>query len=145
MAARALSTEAMSEIVIFDTSVLMDHLRTGCHGRALVDVRGVVRMSSVVLAELWGGASSLVDLECLEALGKIFPVLTPTEADWLESGRLLTMIGSDKRLEPAQVRDLHFDLLIALTARTHGAKLITSNRVNFELIRGYRDFGLEVW
>ena len=135
----------MSEIVIFDTSVLMDHLRSGRYRRVFADVRGAVRMSSVVLAELWGGASSLLDINCLELLGKIFPVLTPTGTDWQESGRLLAMIGSDKRLEAAQVRDLHFDLLIALTARAHGAKLITSNRVNFELIRGYRDFGLEVW
>ena len=43
------------------------------------------------------------------------------------------------------MRDLHFDVLIALTARTHGARLITSNRGDFELIRTYRDFKLEVW
>ena len=42
-------------------------------------------------------------------------------------------------------RDLHFDVLIALTARSCGACLITSNRADFELIRGYRDFELEVW
>jgi predicted nucleic acid-binding protein len=145
MAAHALLAEAMSEIVIFDTSVLMDHLRTGRYGKGIASVRGVVRMSSVVLGELWGGASSLVDVRVLEGLGKILPVLTPTETDWRESGGLLSMIGSDKRLKAAQVRDLHFDLLIALTARAHGAKLITSNRKNFELIRGYRAFGLEVW
>jgi hypothetical protein len=27
----------------------------------------------------------------------------------------------------------------------HGALLVTSNGVDFELIRGYRDFPLEVW
>jgi predicted nucleic acid-binding protein len=36
-------------------------------------------------------------------------------------------------------------VLIALTARNYGAKLITSNRADFELIREYRDFNLEVW
>jgi predicted nucleic acid-binding protein len=41
------------------------------------------------------------------------------------------------------LRDLHFDVLIALTARTHGARLITSNRSDFELIQSYRDFRLE--
>jgi predicted nucleic acid-binding protein len=40
---------------------------------------------------------------------------------------------------------LHFDVLIALTTRTHGARLITSNRSDFELIRKYRSFKLEVW
>jgi hypothetical protein len=47
--------------------------------------------------------------------------------------------------EPRKLRDLHFDALIALTARARGARLITSNRDGFELIRGYRDFRLEVW
>jgi predicted nucleic acid-binding protein len=47
--------------------------------------------------------------------------------------------------EPKKLRELHFDLLIALTARAHGARLITSNRADFELIRKYRGFVLEVW
>jgi predicted nucleic acid-binding protein len=47
--------------------------------------------------------------------------------------------------EGRKLRDLHFDLLIALTARAQGAKLIISNRDDFELIRSYRDFKLEVW
>jgi predicted nucleic acid-binding protein len=51
----------------------------------------------------------------------------------------------DKGFEPHKLRDLHFDVLIALTVRSYGARLITSNRADFELIRGYRDFGLEVW
>ena len=46
---------------------------------------------------------------------------------------------------PDKIRDLHFDLLIALTARTYGARLITSNRRDFELIKSYHDFQLEVW
>jgi predicted nucleic acid-binding protein len=36
-------------------------------------------------------------------------------------------------------------MLIALTARSYGARVITSNRDDFELIREYRDFKLEVW
>jgi predicted nucleic acid-binding protein len=45
----------------------------------------------------------------------------------------------------ACLHDFHFDVLIVLTARIHGARLITSNRADFELIREYRDFKLEVW
>jgi predicted nucleic acid-binding protein len=52
---------------------------------------------------------------------------------------------SDKGVEPHKLRELHVDVLIALTARSCGAKLITSNRTDFELIREYRDFELEVW
>jgi predicted nucleic acid-binding protein len=43
------------------------------------------------------------------------------------------------------LRDLHFDVLIALTARSHGARLITSNRADFELINSYRRIHLEMW
>ena len=52
---------------------------------------------------------------------------------------------ADQGFEPAKLRDLHFDVLIALTARSYGAKLITSNRTDFELIRKYKKFELEVW
>jgi predicted nucleic acid-binding protein len=37
------------------------------------------------------------------------------------------------------------DDLLALTARSHRARLITTNRKDFELIHGYRQIKLEVW
>jgi predicted nucleic acid-binding protein len=54
-------------------------------------------------------------------------------------------VRKDYGFEPKKLRELHFDVLIALTARTHGALLVTSNGADFELIREYRDFPLEVW
>jgi predicted nucleic acid-binding protein len=52
---------------------------------------------------------------------------------------------ADRGLTPQRLRDLHFDVLIALTARAHGARLITSNGSDFDLIRAYREFTLEIW
>jgi predicted nucleic acid-binding protein len=52
---------------------------------------------------------------------------------------------ADKGCSPDKLRDLHFDVLIALSARSHGARLIFSNRRDFEMIRVYMDFVLEVW
>jgi predicted nucleic acid-binding protein len=72
-------------------------------------------------------------------------ILTPTTTNWLESGQILARIRKDKEYDPKKLRDLHFDVLIALTARSHGARIITSNRSDFELIRKYRAFNLEVW
>ena len=46
---------------------------------------------------------------------------------------------------PGKLRDLHFDVLIALTARSYGARLITSNRADFEVIDRYRKLRLEIW
>jgi predicted nucleic acid-binding protein len=45
----------MSDVVIFDTSVLVDEARTGRHRKKIESVEGVIRMSSVVLAELLRG------------------------------------------------------------------------------------------
>ena len=135
----------MSDLVIFDTSVLVDELRTGRHRKKIDSVDGLVRTSAVVLAELWRGAIDTAERKLLMALARNHPVLTPTEQNWIESGEILARIRADRGFAPAKLRDLHFDVLIALTPRSHGARLITTNRTNFELIHRYRAFHLEVW
>jgi predicted nucleic acid-binding protein len=132
-------------MVIFDSSILVDDLRTGCHARRMATLNDLVRYSAVVLAELWRGATTQAEQAFLRALERNYPIFAPTEKNWLESGRLLAKIQAERGYEPRKLRDLHFDVLIALTARGCGAKLITSNRGDFELIRKYRDFDLEVW
>jgi predicted nucleic acid-binding protein len=132
-------------MVIFDSSILVDDLRTGCHSERISGLDDLMRNSSVVLAELWRGATTQAEQAFLRRLERHYPVLTPTEKSWLESGQVLARMQKDKGFEPHKLRDLHFDVLIALTVRSYGARLITSNRADFELIRGYRDFGLEVW
>jgi predicted nucleic acid-binding protein len=135
----------VSNIVIFDTSVFVDHLRTGCHQERIEFMSGLIRTSSVVLAELWRGAVKPAERLFLKELQRIHPTLTPTEENWLESGQILGKIRADKGFLPNKLRDLHFDVLIALTARSHGGRLITSNRDDFELIRGYCEFQQEIW
>jgi predicted nucleic acid-binding protein len=135
----------MSNFVIFDTSIVVDQIRTNCHLNRFVQVDGLIRNSSVVLAELWRGVSSSIDRKIVEVMERNHPILTVTANNWLESGQILTKMRADKGFEPHKLRDLHFDVLIALTARSSGARLITSNRADFELIRTYRDFKLEIW
>ena len=135
----------MNSIVIFDTSVLVDHLRTGCHQERIDSVTGFIRTSAVVLAELWRGATKPAEKAFLKELEKNHPVLNPTEPSWVESGQILGKMCAGKGFSPGKLRDLHFDVLIALTARSHGARLITSNAADFELIRGYREFQHEIW
>lgn len=135
----------MTNLVIFDTSIFIDHLRTGCHEERIDTISGLIRTSSVVLAELLRGATKSAEYSFLKELEKNHPILTPTEKNWLESGQLLSKIRADKGFTPEKLRDLHFDILIALTARSVGARLITANRSDFELIKSYRDFHLEVW
>ena len=135
----------MSSLVLFDTSVFIDHLRTGCHQRQIDSVSGLIRTSTVVLSELWRGATKPAERAFLREFEKNHPLLTPSERNWVESGHILEKIRADNGYSPEKLRDLHFDVLIALTARAYGARLITSNRGDFELIREYRDFNLEIW
>jgi predicted nucleic acid-binding protein len=135
----------MSDLIIFDTSVLVDELRTGRHRKKIESVDGLVRTSSVVLAELFRGVTGPAERRFLRALSKNHPILTPTQKNWLDSGEILADIRAQEGLERHKLRDLHFDVLIALTARSYGARLITTNRADFELISRYRQVMLEVW
>ena len=135
----------MSNFVVFDTSIFIDHLRTGRHQQRITATTGLVRNSAVVLAELSRGATKPSEQEFVERLARNHPILTPTENTWLESGRLLSKIRVDKGFHAEKLRDLHFDLLIALSARSAGARLVTSDRADFELIASYRRVQLEIW
>jgi len=135
----------MSDIFILDTSIFVNDLRTGRLGQKVESITGVLRTSAVVLAELWRGATRPSEREYLRALTKRYPILTPTEKNWLDSGLILEKIRSDLGFTPEKLRDLHFDVLIALTARSYGGRLITSNRSDFELIDRYCKLKLEVW
>ena len=135
----------MSDVFILDTSILVDDLRTGRPGEKIESISGLFRTSAVVLAELWRGATKSSERDFLNALSRRYPILTPTEKNWLESGSILEKIRSERGFAPEKLRDLHFDVLIALTARSCGARLITMNARDFQLIHGYRRFKLEVW
>ena len=135
----------MSNLIVFDTSIFIDHLRTNCHEERIASVNGLIRSSAVVLAELWRGATKPAERAFLKELQKNHPILTPSEKNWLESGEILERIRAENGFTPQKLRELHFDVLIALTARTNGAKLITANRSDFEMIHSYRIFSLEVW
>ena len=51
----------------------------------------------------------------------------------------------DKGFHAEKLRDLHFDLLIALTARSVGARLVYLRSSDFELIASYRRLQLGIW
>ena len=73
------SRVTVSKLVIFDTSIFIDHLRTGRHQQRLESTTGLIRTSSVVLAELWRGAAKPAERKFLRALERNHPILTPTE------------------------------------------------------------------
>ncbi len=134
-----------NKLIIFDTSVFIDHLRTAKHTTRILAVSGLIRNSAVVLSELFRGATKVGEIAFIKNLAKNHPILTPTEKNWIESGEVLGKVYREMGFGPEKLRDLHFDVLIALSARHYGATVITSNRRDFELIKKYREFSLEVW
>jgi predicted nucleic acid-binding protein len=128
---------------ILDSCIFIHDLRGGRYQRQIDALRGPVRTSAIVLAELLRDARRPEEQRFVKKLGENHPVLAPTIN--IESGEVLAKMREDRGLSADRVRTLHFDLLIALTARSIGARLITSNRADFEMIRSYRDFDLEVW
>jgi predicted nucleic acid-binding protein len=135
----------VSNLIVFDTAVFIDQLRTGRHQTRIQAISGLVRTSAVVISELWRGASTPAEQRFVRALERNHPVLVPTTKNWVQSGQILGHLRTDRGFGPEKARDLHFDVLIALTARSAGARLITSNRADFELIAEYLSFQLEVW
>ena len=67
------------------------------------------------------------------------------EQEWLLSGALVDRIATAKRYDIHKTREIHFDLLIALTARRIGAVLITCNTADFTAIREFIPFRLLCW
>ena len=135
----------MSNLVVFDTAVFIDQLRTGRHQTRIQAISGLVRTSAVVLSELWRGASTPAEQRFVRALERNHPVLVPTAKNWVQSGQILGHLRTDRGFGPDKARDLHFDVLIALSARSYGARLITSNRIDFEMVNSYRKLDLEIW
>jgi predicted nucleic acid-binding protein len=135
----------VSNLIILDTSIFIDHLRTGCYQEQIDSLIGLVRLSSVVMSELWRGVTKPAERAFLKNLEKNHQILTPTEKNWLDSGPLLSEIRNEMRFAAEKLRDLHFDVLIALTARSYGAMLISSNSNDFDLIRKHLKFDLIIW
>jgi predicted nucleic acid-binding protein len=122
---------------ILDTNIYIGHWELGRHDRDLELVRRayIVRHSAVVLSELRRGARTAAARRRVEALARVLPVhWEPTAEDWWTAGKLVREIGDAHDWEVGKRRDFQNDALIALTARRHGAAVVTANAADFELL-----------
>ena len=114
---------------IIDTSVYIDYWERGLYQEVLSDIRRafVVRHSAVVLSELRRGARTREAERAVNGLHKlVHHVWEPTGPDWWEAGLLIRTVGDAHRWELSKRRDFQNDALIALTARRHGATVVTA-------------------
>jgi predicted nucleic acid-binding protein len=122
---------------LLDTAVYIDVWERGLRPELVAELRNafVIRYSSVVLSELRRGARAPAARRVVQALFRLAAdPWAPTAADWWEAGALIQKIADSHGWDDGKRRDFQNDALIALTARRHGATVVTSNRRDFELL-----------
>jgi predicted nucleic acid-binding protein len=125
-------------VAILDTSVNVDHWKRGLYQDTLENLRRayIIRHSAVVLSELRRGARGR---EAERLVAALFDLATarwePSVANWLDAGRLVRNIGDKKTWDINKRQGFQNDALIALTARRHGATVVTASHSDFELLR----------
>lgn len=122
---------------IIDSSVYIGHWERGLYTEALDRIRKafIVRHSAVVLSELRRGARTREAERTVARLQRLArDVWPPSSKDWWEAGRVVRTIGDAHDWDRNKRRDFQNDSLIALTAKGHGATIITANREDFELL-----------
>ena len=125
-------------VAILDTSVYIGHWERGLYQDILENLRRayIIRHSAVVLSELRRGARGREAERLVTALFELATVRwEPSVADWWEAGRLIRTIGDNRGWGVSKRRDFQNDALIALTARRHGATIVTANSSDFELLQ----------
>jgi len=131
---------------ILDTNVYIGHWERGMYEEVLSAVRKafIVRHSAVVLSELRRGVRTRDAEKLVVALWRLASnPWEPTAADWWEAGRLIRTIGDKQNWETSKRRDFQNDALIALTARRHGATVVTNNQTDFEFLA--RELGIQIF
>jgi predicted nucleic acid-binding protein len=129
-----------------DTTIYIGHWERGLYEAALIALRKtyVIRHSAVVLSELRRGARTREAHQLVDTLHRLASVQwEPTAADWWEAGRVIRKIGDSHGWDTPKRRGFQNDALIALTARRHGATVVTANRGDFELLS--REIGVPVF
>jgi predicted nucleic acid-binding protein len=131
---------------ILDTGVYIGHWQQGLYVEVLEQVRRrfVVRHSAVVLSELRRGARLREAKRLVHQLrARAVASWAPSAEDWWEAGHVVREIGDEQHWDPAKRREFQNDALIALTARRHGAVVVTANQGDFDLLS--RRLRVPIW
>ena len=138
-------TSTAANLAILDTSVYIDNLRSGRFKQEILDFKFVIRLSAVVLAELSRSARSREMKRFVDDLAKNLRIIAPNDREWIQSGRIVNRLVAARGFDIHKTREIHFDVLIALTARRIGAYLVTCNVDDFTAVREFLDFNLVCW
>lgn len=134
-----------TKFALLDTTIYIENFRSGRFTFRLVQSPLVIRCSSVVLHELLRGARTTTERKFVLDLSRWCQVLTPTEQQWLKAAEILGRLRQREGYGATKLRELAFDVLIALSAWSIGASVITTNHADFLAIQRELPFHLLCW
>jgi len=133
---------------VIDTGIYIDWLNAGRHEEILFERETVKYLSAVVMMELRAGAFEVRDRRHLRRLERVFErtnrILVPTTGVFAEAGEVLRLLQSRRGYNLKTGRSITNDVLIALSARSIGATVVTANVDDYRAIRSFRSFPLRL-
>jgi predicted nucleic acid-binding protein len=134
--------------LFIDTNVYIDWINRRQHEEILFQRNAVKYLSAVVLMELRAGAFSRSDRRLVERVEAAFEkagrIVAPSRAVFAEAGEALRRLQVERGYHIDRSHSIVDDVLIALSARSIGAIVITQNERDFRAIQAVRTFQLEV-
>jgi predicted nucleic acid-binding protein len=134
--------------LVIDTNVYVDWINRRRHEGVLFERETVKYLSAVVLMELRAGAFSQRDRRLLQRLETAFEragrVLVPSRSVFAEAGDALRRLQVDRGYSIGASHSIANDVLIALSARSIGAAVVTQNERDYRAIQAVRPFRLVI-
>lgn len=135
---------------VIDTDIYIGLLRTGTYYGLIEEIyvneTPGIYFSSVVIEELLAGVNNISGRRNVETLYKPFErtgrIITPTHQIWKDSGDVISALRMQNPAIKTKLSSLLNDVLIALSARSIGATVCTSNSQDFNLIQQVKPFNI---
>ena len=134
--------------LVIDTNVYVDWFNRGEHEEFLLERDAFKYLSAVVLMELRAGAFSRRGRRLLDAVEATFErtrrTLVPSRAVFAEAGDVLRALQAASGRRIGGSHSIANDVLIALSARSIGAAVVTQNETDYRAIQSVRSFRLVI-
>ncbi len=134
--------------VVIDTNLYIDWLNAGRHEAVFFEPGVVKYLSAVVMMELSAGTIAERDRKLLrgvtDTFAKLGRIVTPSTTVYREAGEVLRRLQILRGYHLRRAYSLVSDVLIALSAQSIGATVITQNERDFVAIQDVRPFKLTI-
>jgi predicted nucleic acid-binding protein len=132
--------------LVIDTNIYIDWLNAGLHEEVLFQRDAVKHLSAVVLMELRAGAFSVADRRLVQRVERAFAkagrILVPSRAVFDDAGDILRRLQTARGFHLKGNHSIVADVLIAMSARSIGATVVTQNERHYRAIQSVRPFQL---